>query len=298
MTRVQILATDEVALEAAREAALGGASALRAVVTGYFAAAGMHPGVLLSSLSLLVSSFGAVRGFDGRLRQPGRGSKRPRGFIEGEAIPEAAYLAVPSGAQCLAVAVSYDEDRRNAAMYAAGIAHAKRQGALRRAWVLGKLRDSGGPAWSDPALHRPLLHRGGASEGGLVSLGDFVPMAEVDFAAVPAPDDDRARVVPWGVEPHSVTEGSELQAVVAVDRRGTAALLCYEQCTRGIEVDELELRAPRAARPVRRGITRTTPGAALPMPAPLRLLLAENGLVQRAEAQIDGVPLGLSVLAR
>lgn len=298
MTRVQILATDDVALEAAREATVAGASALRAVLTGYLAAAGMHPGVLLGSVSLLVSSFGAVRAFDGRLRQPGRASKRPRGFVEGEAIPEAAYLAIPHGAQCLAVAASYDEDRRNAPMYAAGIAHAKKQGALQRAWVLSKLRDGGGPAWSDPALHRPLLHLGGASEGGLVGIGDFAPTADVDFGAVAAPDDTQVRVVPWGIEPHPVTPGSELHAVVAVDRRATAALLCYEQCITGIEVDELELRAPRAARPVRRGLTRTPPGAALPMPAPLRLVLGEHGLVRRAEAAIDGVELALTVPTR
>ncbi|MGC4065984.1 MAG: hypothetical protein QM784_15310 [Polyangiaceae bacterium] len=82
------LSNDIVAAEAADECLLAGGSAVAAVLCGFFAAAGAYSGVLLGPLSLLVAGVGSgARAFDGRLRQPGLGTKRPRGFRDEESHP-------------------------------------------------------------------------------------------------------------------------------------------------------------------------------------------------------------------
>jgi gamma-glutamyltranspeptidase/glutathione hydrolase len=84
-SRAEALATDELVQEAARAELVQSKSAVAAVAAGFFAAAGRHPGVLLAPLTLLVAGVGAGgRAFDGRLRQPGLGVKRPRGLLPGE----------------------------------------------------------------------------------------------------------------------------------------------------------------------------------------------------------------------
>ena len=99
---------------------LAGASALGTALWGYLCAAGAYPGVLLSPLSILLMGFGAKRAVDGRVRQPGLGTSRPRGFRAEEEIPGAARVGVPGSLAALFVAFSYDEGQvRGAALRAA-----------------------------------------------------------------------------------------------------------------------------------------------------------------------------------
>src|SRR5688572_32963231 len=106
--RSAAIANDSVAEEAAQDFLLSGGSAVGAVLSGFFAASGAYAGVLLAPLSLLVAGVGSgARAFDGRLRQPGRGTKRPRGFKQNEAIPDAARVAVSASVAAAMVAHAY-----------------------------------------------------------------------------------------------------------------------------------------------------------------------------------------------
>ena len=107
--RALAMSNDPIAEEAAIAQLSQGGSAVGAVLAGFFAAAGGYSGVLLSPLTILVAGIGTGgRAFDGRLRQPGLGTKRPRGFLPEEAIPSAARIAVPASVAAAAVANAYD----------------------------------------------------------------------------------------------------------------------------------------------------------------------------------------------
>src|SRR5687768_2202438 len=133
-TRSAAIANDPVADEAAQEYLLSGGSAVGAVLSGFFAAAGAHSGVLLAPVSLLIAGIGAgARAFDGRLRQPGRGTKRPRGFKATDPIPDAARVSVPTGVAAVLVAHAYDSGQKLGSIMKAGISRAERVGAEGRA---------------------------------------------------------------------------------------------------------------------------------------------------------------------
>jgi hypothetical protein len=288
---VSIRATDDVARAAAEEASLSGASALRAVAAGYMAAAGEHPGVLLGSMTLLLCGFGATRAFDGRVRQPGLGARRPRGWMSLEEAPDVARVAAPGSIAALFIALTYDEDRRNAVVFRAGIARARQAGSSDRALLIQHLQERGGNAWADPVLHRPLLHVAGASQGGMLARGDFEASPGVDVASARVTNEAGTELTaPWTEPDLKGTSGCTLEAIAAVDRRGTAAIIVYECCTAGIEVPEWGLLAPRAAEPVIRGLSRVRPGSARPMPCPARILLTPANTLSRVELS-GAIPL-------
>ena len=77
-------------------AVLAKGNAADAVVCGLFSAAVLEPSVLLGPAQILVGGTGVgMRAIDGRCRQPGSGSKRPRGYLDGAPIPDAARVATP-----------------------------------------------------------------------------------------------------------------------------------------------------------------------------------------------------------
>lgn len=277
--RFAAISNDPVAEQAAGESLLGGSSALAAVLAGFFASAGANAGVLLGPLSILVAGVGSgVRAFDGRLRQPGLGTKRPRGFRDEEPVPDAAYVAVPNAMAAVAVAQAYGEDRALGTIVKYGIQSAQRAGADARAEILQVVRGMGAAAFSDPAFVRPLLHVAGASEGGLLTPTDLaVVPADVDVPAVTHPAGYGWFEPPWAGDGELESElvakrdvGGQM-TTIAFDARGVAAAVSYQRVRDGVSIEALDLEAPRGAVPVLRGITRVTPGERIPCPASIAL---------------------------
>lgn len=277
--RISIGATDPVALAAAEELSLAGASPLSCALAGYFAAAGAWPGVLLGPMSLLVHAFGADRALDGRVRQPGLEQKRPRGYLPTQVVPASARVGVPTAVTAALVALGYDRERRIAAILKPGIAHARRLDRSARAGVLERVASSGAGAFADPALHRPLLHAAGPSEGGTLSPADFKGVPEVDAAALRIKDEDGTRLVPPWAEQAAAAD-PQTQFVGAIGRDGSAAVLCYRRVDDGLQIPELGLIAPLCAAPVRRGVSRVKPGSPLAEPSPIEIRLADDGRVR------------------
>ncbi len=155
---------------AAGEELARGGSAIDAVLAGYFAAAGAYPGVLLGPVTLLLGGTGSGdRAFDGRVRQPGRNAKRPRGTLPGQEPPLAARVGVPCSVPALAVAVGYGAQATLRRLVQPGLVLARERGAERRAGVLARVGEVGALAFSEPELSRALVRAFGAPNDGLVT---------------------------------------------------------------------------------------------------------------------------------
>jgi gamma-glutamyltranspeptidase/glutathione hydrolase len=256
----------------------GGGDAVGAVVSGFFAAAGEAPGVLLGAVGLIVAQVGmGVRAFDGRLRQPGLGQRRARGFAPGEAVPAAARVAAPGGVAALLVALRYGRSVALSKIVAGGIGHAKKAGCERRAEVLETIGRLGAAALASPAIARPLIHLAGPSEGGALGLADLEFIPEIDQLARAS---GARREPPWvdeRLKPSQISDGEwqdqalRQHGLCASDAGGGLAALCYDSASSGVRVEALELVAPLAAVPVRRGLPRVNPGRVIPSPVPLSI---------------------------
>lgn len=305
--RTAAISNDPVAEQAAGECLLGGSTALGAALAGFFAAAGANSSVLLGPVSILVAGVGSgARAFDGRLRQPGLGVKRPRGFRDEDPVPDAAFVAVPNAMSAVAVALAYDEDRSLSSVIRYGIASAQRVGADARAEQLKTVRGLGAAAFSDPMFFRPLMHVAGPSEGGNLTASDFAAVpADIDVPATAHPEHEHWFEVPWAVDGAAPTArdlGAQM-VVVAFDARGSAAAISYLRAKDGISLDAIELEVPRAAVPVLRGITRVAPGERIACPVSMAIrieggrptaVVASPGCPRLGENELEKPQLSIS----
>ncbi len=291
-TRAAALATEELVEEVAASELVRSHSAVAAVVAGYFAAAGAHPGVLLGPVTLLVAGVGSGgRVFDGRVRQPGLGARRPRGFVE-QAVPVAAKVAISTSIPAMTVALAYDRRATLTAVARAGARAALGAGSPARARLLERVAEVGPAALSDSSVVRPMLHLASPSEGGLLTPADFTAAADLVL-------DARERTTatgvvlepPWAdVKPEPMAGNGTRHGICAVDAEGVYAALAYECLEEGLEVAALGLVAPLVAVPVRRGTPRVAPGTRLPASAPLAILCDEAGAPFEVTATLQAAP--------
>lgn len=257
-----------------------GGSAVDAVLAGYFAAAGAYPGVLLGPVSLLLGGIGSGdRAFDGRVRQPGRNAKRPRGVPEGVEPPRAARVGVPCSVPALAVALGYGASSTLARLVQPGVVLARELGAARRAAVLKRVGEVGALSLAEPELSLALVRAFGAPNGGLLTPADFSAPQGLDLAAVELEQSGRKLLgVPWAAAAQRpFTRGV---GVCAIDINGLVAAAMFEAQPEGSYVEELELSAPLLAVPTLRGVARVTPGTALPAPAPIWITRDAGGATE------------------
>lgn len=291
----KVVASEPAAADAAEAYLRTGGDAIGAAVAAFFAAAGDDPGVLFGPLSLLVAQVGiGARAFDGRLRQPGQGLKRPRGLTLDTPVPAAARAAAPTGIAALFVALRYGPSSAASRVLGAGIALAKKNGCMHRAELLDAIQRLGPSALAEAGVTRALFHAVGPIEGGQLTEADLRAVSAVDQLA--KIDDAGIARVPWhdqrdvDDEEQRQTWAEQVerqQGVCVADSRGCFAVLSYDKVQRGIPVEELELVLPLAAAPVRRGVRRITPGVFLPSPAPLAVHLAPDGSPVYAELTLS-----------
>ncbi len=255
--------------EAAREV-LGRGNAVDAVVAGVLMAAAESPGVLLGPVQLLAGGSGAgLIGFDGRVRQPGLGVQRPRGFLSSEEIPEAARVGVPALPAALATALA--SLGVVTLLRAAGPALAwVRSRSPERAQVLEAIARRGHPALVEDWMASELTAAAGRAARGLLTPEDLSAVrpgvVRCDERAL---EPSGALTVPWRGDP--AEDASSTQIVAAIDGRGMAAVACYEVPVDGVAVPALGLLAPRSAAPVLRGKPRVAPGEPRLAAAPIAL---------------------------
>ena len=234
--------------------------------------------MLLGPVTLLVAGVGS-RGcaFDGRLRQPGLGTRRPRGFVEAD-VPVAARVALSTAVAAITVALAYDRRATLTTLAKQGVRIAKDVGALDRARVLDRIASVGPAALSESSFVRPLLHLASPSQGGLLTPADFV--AAEDASSEARESEVRGEIVleaPWALaKVEAPGPGGSRHGICAVDATGAYAALSYEHLGQALDVPALELVASLAAIPVRRGTPRVKPGERLPAAAGLAVYCDDN----------------------
>jgi hypothetical protein len=291
-TRAAAQASEPLVEQAAATELVRSKSAVAAVVAGFFAAAGTHADVLLGPVTLLVAGVGSGgRVFDGRLRQPGLGVRRPRGFVD-EAVPVASRVALSTSVAAVTVALAYDRRATLTAAARAGTRAAADVSAVDRGRLLGRIAEVGPAALAESSFVRPLLHLASPSQGGLLSPADFV--AAGDVALVAHERMARGTIVleaPWAeLKAEPVAPGGERHAVCAIDAEGVYAVLAYERIGSGLDVPALGLVAPLAATPVRRGTRRVPPGQRLPASAAIAIVCDEGGVPLEVTAALQAAP--------
>lgn len=277
MTRASAISTEASAKIPASDVLSDGGTALDAVIAGFLSAAAFRPGVLFSPVQILVVGPGVgARAFDGRMRQPGLGAPRPRGFLQSQKIPDAAYAAVPASIGALAVAHAHDHALGLGRLCKPAVEIARHQGAPERAKVLERVGMYGAALLRESAIVRPLVAAAGRVGGGLLTEEDLAAVRPGTEAPREIGERGRARrtlTVPW---PALLGDKGRLCEIVAAgDRRGVLAVLAYTPDDDGLRVPELGLTVARDAVPVLRGIPRTSPGTPCPAPKPLGILMED-----------------------
>jgi hypothetical protein len=259
---------DPICEAAAAEELARGTSAIDSVLAGYFAAAGAYPGVLLGPVTLLLGGTGTGdRAFDGRVRQPGKNAKRPRGTLPGEEPPPASRVGVPCSVPALAVAVGYGAQATLRRLVQPGVALARERGAEQRAAVLSRVGEVGALAFSEPELSRAMVRAFGAPNGGLVTPGDFARPEGLDVPALLRESSTTLLCAPWAQD----AKGAFVRGttVSAIDINGMFVAAAFECQPEGLYLEELELSAPLFASPTLRGVPRVAPGSVIPAAAPI-----------------------------
>ncbi len=244
-------------------------NAVDALVAGVLAAAAVSPVVLMGHAQAIVAGPGiGIRAVDGRARQPGLGVPRPRGFAPNEEIPDAAWVATPGLPGALAaLAASFGTmTLSRLASVASELAPASRRD------ILLRVGQAGPSALCHPAIAEELIIAAGRLAGGLLTPRDLSEVVPSVVACIPDHGDRVATAqVPW--YDASGAPDASVDVLVVADSRGAVAAACFVSIDADIAVDiaPLGIGAPRLAYPVRRGVTRTTPGVILAAPSPIAL---------------------------
>jgi gamma-glutamyltranspeptidase/glutathione hydrolase len=294
-------ASEPHAAAAARDALARG-NAVDAVLTGVLVAAAESPSVFLGPMQLLVGGGGAgLRAVDGRTLQPGRGIPRPRGFLAGERVPSAAFVAVPGLPAAVATCVASLGATAQRRIVGPAVDHAQVR-SVERAQALQAFATRGAAALVDPAIAGELLAAAGRAAHGLLTMEDLGSVRPAIASSEDRTIESGAVwTVPWRTE--DAVDASTTHVVAAIDARGMAAVACYEVGAGGLDIPALGLRAPAFAAPVMRGARRVSPGTPRPASAPIALRAGRGvaefsaGLAEQEDADVVLARLIEAVLA-
>lgn len=267
------------AAQAAREVIERG-TAVDAIAAGVLAAAAESATVFFGPVQILIAGGGAgLVAIDGRVRQPGRGVQRPRGFLAAEPVPASARVGVSALPAALTAAVASfgSMSMLRAAGPALAIANAR---SPERASLIETFARRGAQSVAEGEIATELVAVAGRAARGVLTNDDLVAIRpEVVRFEERRLGTSGILAVPWAAEP--AVDASFTHVVAAADARGMLAVACYEVLAEGVAAPALGLSLPAFARPVMRGQTRVSPGTPLEAAAPMALR-ARRGVVDLA----------------
>ena len=258
-------------------------NAVDAVVAGVFAAAALDASVLLGPVQMLVGGAAAgLRQVDGRVRQAGAGTQRPRGVRLRDADAPALRVGVPllpaalSSVSALAGTVSLS---RTCAPAVELVKSMNKE----RAEVIRSIGRGGPSAFLADGIADELVVRAGRHAGGLLCREDFEALPQVENARTELLGGRQMARIKWrdDIAPIGARDGTHTEVLAACDDRGIFAIACYEVHTQGLAIEALGLVAPLVAEPVQRHVPWTPPGTPCPSAAPIALI-EESGIVSWA----------------
>jgi len=291
-----IFASDSIVAEQASDLLRTGA--VEAVVGAALLAAAREPSVFFGPLQILVGGLGTgLFAIDGRVRQPGLGVVRPRGFRAEDEIPAAAYVGVPAFAGAVFAALALTGNDVTQTVFGPAISVAKTL-SKPRAELLNRVARKGAGALADGDVSGELVAVAGRIAGGLLTQEDLTSARpEVGRSLVVENGDRRIAIAPWTAT-ESPSSGAKIDIILAVDARGQVAAACYETSLDAIPLGAFDLSAPRSASPVLRGQTRTRPGEPIPTCAPLAITHGQSlwesvlGVAQAIDGHVLAGQLG------
>jgi gamma-glutamyltranspeptidase/glutathione hydrolase len=272
-------ASETHAAEAAREALARG-NAVDAVVTGVLVAAAESPSVLLGPLQMLIGGAGAgLIAIDGRVRQPGRGAPRPRGFVAGEPVPDAARVGAAALPAAVATALASHGTRSMQSASSPAVEWARAR-SPERAVFLRSLARRGAPILADDGVAGELTAIAGRGSQGLLTQEDLAEVRpELVRCTERSLDPSGVLWVPWNAA--GTRDGGTTHVVAAADGRGLVAVASYQVAADGLPIPALGLVAPLTATPVLRGKPRVPAGEPCAAAAPIALR-ASKGTIDLA----------------
>ncbi|MGH7282503.1 MAG: hypothetical protein ACRELY_13335 [Polyangiaceae bacterium] len=284
-----IVASDSVVAEHA--GALLTTGAVEAVIAGALVAAAREASVLFGPLQILIGGAGAgLLAVDGRVRQPGLGAARPRGFREEDEIPDAAYVGAPAFAAAAFAALALSGNDATRATFAPALAAARTLSKSRHE-LLDRISRNGAFALADSATSSELVAAVGRISGGLLTAKDLASAkATVEKCVVHTNIDREIACAPWSTAARA--SSSTIHFVLAADARGRVAAASYEVSSDAVPLSAFDLAAPRHASPVLRGKERVRPGDTLPACAPLAIFQTRAGweaIVGAGDLTTDGI---------
>lgn len=269
-----ILASDSIVAEHASELLKTGA--IEAVVGAALVAAARDASVFFGPLQILVGGSGTgLFAIDGRVRQPGLGVVRPRGFRGEDEIPPAAYVGVPafSGAAFAALALTGKDV--TLAVFSPAISAAKAI-SKPRAELLNRIARKGAAALADNEIAGELIAAVGRVAGGLLTQEDLASARpDVGRCLVIEHGMRRIAIAPWDAPRAGAAPSTRLEVIVAADARGQIAAACYETSADAVSLGAFDLSAPKSASPVLRGQERVRPGDPIAAFAPIAITHVE-----------------------
>lgn len=309
MRRAGAVSNDSSAQEFAEDLLRKDQSAVAAALGAFFMVAAESEGTLFGPLILLVAGVGGgVKVFDGRLRQPGLGTKRPRGFLASETIPMAARVGIPMSIAAAGVALAFDGRQRLGSVLRPAVIRARDAGFPARSNVLDTIASVGPKALSEAAISQAFLRIAAPSAGGLVTPADLRQVPTTDFGAQELTCPEGTWSYPFATqsgapEPFEQRQRAldalgSVRIVLTADPQGSLACACFFRPTSGMAIEGLELSVPGLARPVQRGLTRVPAGTPLFAPAPVAVLQAPEGGYSRSVGLPDAETVSLETLLR
>lgn len=249
-----------------------GGNAVDRVLAGLWVAAAVHPGVLLGSVQIMFAGPGlSAMCVDGRVRQPGLGADRPRGHTGNP--PDAAFAGAPMmpTATIAAIAAFGSLTLRQCTAPARSIAKELNRS---RARLIDSLSEQGPHAQT--SMVDALVYALGPLHGGALTAKDLAPKTpEVSPIVI-----DREGAFRFGSPAWLAGTARDLvqpcDVICCADARGHVAVAVLHHPEGGAMVEDLGLRAPPLATPVRRGITRDPVGTPCAASFPAALLHAPD----------------------
>lgn len=250
-------------------------SAADAVIAGFFAHAGVDPGVLMAPTAALIAGVGAgARAIDGRALQPGKEAARPRGWKSEAEVPPAARVGA---SRSLAVMTLLHASRGRtslAQLVKPGVLAAENAGAVARASLLRRFGSSGQTILRSDDFVEAMVAAAGPVVGGALTAEDLESAMPEDVPAKSTNVGADTAVIglPWDAPLGRFTDA---EVILACDGRGIVVVLAYvpARVGEGVLVPELGILLGKHAHPVRRGVPRTKPGTPLDMPAPIAVAM-------------------------
>ncbi len=265
-----ILSSDPIVAEQATELLKTGA--IEAVVGAAIVAAARDASVFFGPLQILVGGSGTgLFAIDGRVRQPGLGVVRPRGFKEEDEIPPAAYVGVPAFAGAVFAALALTGKDVTLSVFSPGIGAAKAHSTA-RSELLNRIARKGAGALADGEIAGELVAAAGRVAGGLLTQEDLASTRpDVGRCQIIEEGKRRIAIAPWNAPESRTAATTNVHVIVAADARGQVAAACYETSSDAIALGAFDLAAPRCASPVLRGQERARPGDPIAAFAPLAI---------------------------